>query len=112
MSALASECTSYPDDPWEFLFAAGEDTAFTQEHVFRIAARLGVSTDSLAKCSDSNVVKERVWQKVFQSSRLGIDRTPTIRVNGTVVTGMPTAEALTQLIDAELTRVKGATSSR
>lgn len=103
-AALAAECTSFPEDPWDFLFAAGEDTLFAQEHISRITTSLGVTSDSLARCSEADAIKERVWAEVFQASRIGINRTPTIRVNGTEVVGMPTVEALTKLVEAELAR--------
>ena len=92
-AAEAAECAGDQGAFWRYhdtLFAeqrqANQGT-FSRENLKRYAAELGLDTDSFAACLDSDATAPRVAADQMEGRSLGVDRTPTLFINGALYTG-------------------------
>ena len=60
----------------------------------------------LRACLDSSKYGERVRDGVAEGSRLGVNSTPTIYINGRVLSGAQPYETFVTMIDEELSKTK------
>lgn len=109
-AAEASECANEQGRFWAYydrLFAeqAGENSgAFNPEHLKRFAADLELDTDPFNQCLASGKYQAKVQQEVTEAQRLGVRGTPTLFVNGRLVTNGSNYQALQAAIEAALSR--------
>ena len=112
-AAIAEEC-AYQTNPAAFLAyrsaiythqtAIKPDTARAQ--LLDIGVRAGLDGTKLAACVDAQSSMPRVRKDFLEGQRLGVGSTPTLFVNGRLVTGLPKAEDLYQIIDTALKQGK------
>jgi protein-disulfide isomerase len=103
----AAHCAADQGKFWEFhdrLFA--NQQALQPADLKKHAADLGLDGAAFATCLDSSKYGERVRDGVAQGSRLGVNSTPTIYINGRVLSGAQPYEAFVAIIDEELSRAK------
>jgi protein-disulfide isomerase len=68
------------------------------------AAALGLDSAKFDACLDTSKYAERVRNGVAEGSRLGVNSTPTIYVNGRLLSGAQPFEVFKSVIDEELSR--------
>ncbi len=92
-AAEASECANAQGRFWEYfdlLIAnwAGENAgAFSQDNLKRFAAALGLEAGQFNQCLDSGQYAEKVQQETRQGQQAGVRGTPSLFLNGQLVTG-------------------------
>jgi protein-disulfide isomerase len=101
----AGHCAAEQGKFWEYhdrLFASQQ--ALQPADLKRYAAELGLDSAKFDPCLDSSKYGDRVREGVAQGSRLGVNSTPTMYVNGRLVSGAQPYEVITAVIDEELSR--------
>jgi protein-disulfide isomerase len=104
-AAEAARCAADQGKFWEFhdqLF--GNQQALQPDDLKRYAATMGLDATKFNECLDSSKFAERVRSGVAMGTRLGVNSTPTMYVNGRLVSGAQPYEVFTGIIDEELAR--------
>jgi predicted DsbA family dithiol-disulfide isomerase len=70
------------------------------------ATDLGLDASAFNACLDTSKHGERVRDGVAQGQRLGVNSTPTIYINGRMLSGAQPYETFVSVIDEELSRGK------
>ena len=103
----AGHCAGDQGKFWEYhdrLFA--NQQALQPNDLKQYAADLGLDAKVFAACLDSSKYGERVRDGVAEGSRLGVNSTPTIYINGRVLSGAQPYEVFVSVIDEELSKAK------
>ena len=101
----AAHCAGEQGKYWEYhdrLFA--NQQALQAADLKRHAADLGIDAAKFDACLDSSKYAERVRDGVAQGSQLGVNSTPTIYINGRMLSGAQPYEAFATIIDEELSK--------
>jgi protein-disulfide isomerase len=101
----AAHCAGEQGKFWEYhdrLFANQE--ALQADSLKTYAADLGLDTATFNACVDASKYGDRVREGVAQGSRLGVNSTPTLYVNGRMLAGAQPYEVIAAVIDEELAR--------
>jgi len=101
----AAHCAGDQGKYWEYhdrLFA--NQQALQPDDLKKHATDLGLNGSAFASCLDSSKYGERVRDGVAEGTRLGVNSTPTIYVNGRMLSGAQPYEAFVTVIDEELSR--------
>jgi protein-disulfide isomerase len=103
----AAHCAADQGKFWEYhdrLFA--NQQALQPADLKKHAADLGLDATAFNSCLDSSKYGERVRDGVAEGSRLGVNSTPTIYINGRVLSGAQPYETFVSVIDEELSKSK------
>jgi protein-disulfide isomerase len=103
----AGHCAAEQGKFWEYhdqLF--GNQQALLPDDLKRYAATAGMDAGRFNTCLDTSKHAERVREGVAQGTRLGVNSTPTVFVNGRRVSGAQPYEVFAAVIDEELSRSK------
>jgi len=103
----AAHCAADQGKFWEYhdrLFA--NQQALQPADLKKHAADLGLDGAAFGTCLDSSKYGERVRDGVAEGSRLGVNSTPTIYINGRVLSGAQPYETFASMIDEELSKGK------
>ena len=103
----AAHCAGDQGKYWEYhdrLFANQQQ--LQPDELKKHAADLGLDATAFNACLDSSKYGERVRDGVAQGQRLGVNSTPTIYINGRVLSGAQPYETFVTVIDEELSRAK------
>jgi protein-disulfide isomerase len=101
----AAHCAADQGKYWEY-----HDRLFANQQTLQVedlkahAASLGLDSAKFDACLDSAKYGNRVRNGVAQGSRLGVNSTPTIYINGRLVAGAQPYEVFAAVIDEELSR--------
>jgi protein-disulfide isomerase/uncharacterized membrane protein len=88
LAAMAAECAGAQGQFWQYHDTLFEhQPAFTREDLLRYAADLGLDRDTFVACLDSDAPRAAIRQDVASGTKLGIDSTPTLYINGRTVRG-------------------------
>lgn len=101
----AAHCAGEQGKFWEYhdrLFA--NQQALQPESLKKHAADLGLDASRFNACVDSAKYGDRVSEGVAQGSRLGVNSTPTVYINGRLLSGAHPYETFAGIIDEELSR--------
>ena len=101
----AAHCAGDQGKFWEYhdhLFS--NQSALNPPDLKRYAAALSLNTAAFDQCLDSSKHAERVRDGVSLGTGLGVNSTPTVYINGRVLSGAQPLEAFVALIDEELAR--------
>lgn len=101
----AGHCAAEQGKFWEYhdrLFA--NQQALQPSDLKKHAADLGLDAAKFDACLDSSKYGDRVREGVAQGSRLGVNSTPTMYVNGRLISGAQPYEVIAGVIDEELSR--------
>ena len=104
-AAVAGNCANEQGKFWEFhdrLFP--NQQALQPEFLKRYAADAGVDAAKFNACLDSTKYQQRVQDAIDAGTRLGVSSTPTVFVNGRVISGAQPFEVFAAVIDEELAR--------
>jgi protein-disulfide isomerase len=103
----AAHCAGDQGKYWDYhdrLFANQQQ--LQPEDLKKHAADLGLDAAAFSACLDGSKYGERVRDGVAQGTRLGVNSTPTIYINGRMLSGAQSYETFVSVIDEELSRVK------
>jgi protein-disulfide isomerase len=103
----AAHCAADQGKFWEYhdrLFA--NQQSLQPNDLKKHAADLGLDSGAFGTCLDSSKYGERVRDGVAEGSRLGVNSTPTIYINGRVLSGAQPYETFVTVIDEELSKSK------
>jgi protein-disulfide isomerase len=103
----AAHCAADQCKFWEYhdrLFA--NQQALQPSDLKKHATDLGLDASAFNSCLDSSKYGERVRDGVAEGSRLGVNSTPTIYINGRVLSGAQPYETFVSVIDEELSKSK------
>jgi protein-disulfide isomerase len=103
----AAHCAADQGKFWEYhdqLFA--NQQSLQPNDLKKHAADLGLDATVFASCLDTSKYGERVRDGVAEGSRLGVNSTPTIYINGRVLSGAQPFETFVTVIDEELSKAK------
>ena len=101
----AGHCAAEQGKFWEYhdqLF--GNQQALQPDDLKKYALAAGVEAGRFNACLDTSKHAERVREGVAQGTRLGVNSTPTIFVNGRRVSGAQPYEVFAAVIDEELSK--------
>jgi len=104
-AAEAGRCAAEQGKFWEYhdqLF--GNQEALQPDDLKKYAAAAGMDATKFGECLDSSKYAERVRDGVAAGTRLGVNSTPTLYVNGRLVEGAQPYEVFAGIIDEELAR--------
>lgn len=101
----AGHCAAEQGKFWEFHDAVyANQQAMQPDDLKRYAANVGVDAAKFNACLDTSKHAEIVRNGVVEGTRLGIDSTPTVFINGRRVSGAQPYEVFAGIIDEELSR--------
>jgi protein-disulfide isomerase len=106
-AAEAGQCAREQGKFWEYhdrLFA--NQQALQPDSLKKYATEVGLDAAKFNACVDTSKYGDRVREGVAQGSRLGVNSTPTLYVNGRMLSGAQPYEAIAAVIDEELARGK------
>jgi len=106
LASYAAECASEQGKFWEFadrLFA-DQQREFSRPDLDVHASAVGVDVNAFNACMNSGQTKGIVRKDIEEATRIGVQATPTLIVNGRVVEGLPTAEQFDAIIATEKRR--------
>jgi protein-disulfide isomerase/uncharacterized membrane protein len=88
LAAMAAECAGAQGRFWQYQDVLFENQpAFTREDLLRYAGDLGLDRDRFIACLDSDAPRAAIRQDVASGTKLGIESTPTLYLNGRTVRG-------------------------
>ena len=106
-AAEAAQCAREQGKFWELhdrLFA--NQQALQPDQLKQHAAAIGLDLEKFNACFDSSKYGERVQQQMSAGSQLGVQSTPSIFINGRLVSGAQPYEVFAGIIDDELARTR------
>jgi protein-disulfide isomerase len=101
----AAHCAGDQGKYWEM-----HDRMFANQQALDVAALkksaadLGLDADKFATCLDAGKYADKVRAGMQEGTALGVGSTPTVFINGRLLTGAQPYEAFRQIIDDELQR--------
>ncbi|MBI4888400.1 MAG: thioredoxin domain-containing protein [Acidobacteria bacterium] len=106
-AAEAGNCAREQGKFWEYhdrLF--GNQQALQPEFLKKYAADAGLDAAAFNGCLDTAKYAERVQAQMGVGTQLGVSSTPSLFINGRMVSGAQPYETFTAIIDDELARAK------
>ena len=104
-AAEAGQCAQEQGKFWEYhdrLFT--NQQALEPESLKKHAAEAGLNAGKFDACLDAAKYRERVQEQIGVGTRLGVSSTPTVFINGRLVSGAQPYEVFTTIIDEEIER--------
>jgi protein-disulfide isomerase len=104
-AAVAGNCAREQGKFWELhdrLFP--NQQALQREFLTKYATDAGLDAATFSACVDSSKYQQKVQDAIDAGTRLGISSTPTVFVNGRLVSGAQPYEVFASVIDEELAR--------
>jgi protein-disulfide isomerase len=104
-AAEAARCADDEGKFWEYhdkLYASSPKAA--PEDLKFYARDLGLKQDSFDKCLTTGKYKAAIQKDMNEAASLGLTGTPTFFINGRELSGAQSVEAISQIIDEELSR--------
>ena len=104
-AAEAGHCAAEQGKFWELhdqMF--GNQAALQPDSLKKYAADMGMDAAKFNACLDSSKYAERVRDGVAAGTRLGVNSTPTVYINGRMLTGAQPYDTFAAIIDEELAR--------
>jgi protein-disulfide isomerase len=105
VAAQAGNCAQEQGKFWELhdqLFA--NQQALQPDNLKKYAAAVGMDAAKFNACLDSAKFEARVQASMAEGGKLGVQSTPTVFINGRMVSGAQPIEVFQSLIDEELAR--------
>jgi protein-disulfide isomerase len=106
-AAEAGQCAREQNKFWEYhdqLFA--NQQALEPESLKKYAVAAGLDAPKFNACLDSAKFASRVQGQIEAGNELGVSSTPSIFINGRLISGAQPYEVFTAIIDEELERAK------
>lgn len=107
-AAEAAECANEVGQFWPyhdilFLNQRGENAgAFDDDNLRLFASAIGLEEETFNACLDSGRYQDLINEEEDQARELGVEATPTLRINGELIRGGPSFEQLQSIIQSEV----------
>jgi protein-disulfide isomerase len=104
-AAVAGNCAREQGKFWQLhdrLFP--NQQALQPEFLKRYAVDAGLDAEKFNACLDSSKYQQKVQDAIDMGTRLGVSSTPTVFINGRVVSGAQPLDVFSAVIDEELAR--------
>lgn len=106
----ASECANEQNKFWDYydlLFKnqttwSPQSVADAADSFTGYASEIGLNKDQFRSCLDTDKYKDKVENDASDGSKVGVDGTPTLFINGTKIVGAQPFAQIQQIIDQEL----------
>lgn len=101
--AVLARCAGQYGKFWQF-----HDLAFAEQHeagadkIVAWAKQVGMSDKQIASCRDSRGILEKIQDDIALGSKIGVEGTPAVFINGKKYLGAPQVETLRRAIDSIL----------
>jgi protein-disulfide isomerase len=106
-AAEAAHCAGDQERYWEYhdlLFA--NQRSLQPDRLVALADDLGLDRPAFDACLDSSTHAPRVRDGLTQGTRLGVNSTPTIFINGRLIAGAHPYETFAAIVEEELARAR------
>lgn len=100
-AALAAECAKKQGMFYPYASLLMEEEGLDRNALVRRAAELRLNMDEYMACLNGTEGKDAVRKDLEDGGTLGVNSTPTIFVNDTMIQGLPTADQLMQVINGK-----------
>jgi protein-disulfide isomerase len=102
-AAEAAQCANEQGKFWAYhdVLFRNQD-ALTRADFSRYAGEVGLDIPAFNQCLDGERYKDRVSEGIRQAANLGVSATPTVFINGRMITGAVPVEAYEDAIQMEL----------
>ncbi len=107
LAATYAQCARRQDKFWPMHDQIFGLDSLGQETLREAAKEAKLDLKQLDECLESDEVQEEIATDMRKAAEVGVSGTPTFFINGRLHNGAPTAEGLSQAIEAELARAKG-----
>lgn len=105
-AAQSAVCAGEQSAFWKMHDALFALDALSMENITSTAKRLGLDSKTFTECLSAERSREAVRKDIQEARRLGINGTPTFLINGKLIRGAATFEALKTTIDLELALIR------
>ena len=95
----AAWCAGREGKFWELHDALFAATDHSQDNLLTLGSQIGLKSNTFRACMESTEAKNMVLRNVQEGNALGVDGTPYLFINDQRVSGLITAEELTQTIN-------------
>ncbi|MCR4283969.1 MAG: DsbA family protein [Parcubacteria group bacterium] len=111
LAAGGANCAGEQGKYWDFADymhsgGGGHDTTYTEASLLKIALSLGLEEKSFKECLSSGRYVEEVKKDTEDAIKAGADGTPTVFINGTIVSGINSFSVYESIIEEELEKIK------
>ncbi|PIR57768.1 MAG: hypothetical protein COU71_02340 [Parcubacteria group bacterium CG10_big_fil_rev_8_21_14_0_10_38_31] len=105
--AGGANCAGEQGKYWDFAdylhnSGGGHDMTYTQESLLKIALSLGLEGNSFKECLSAGRYVEEVKKDTEDAIAAGADGTPTVFINGRMISGVNSIEVYESVIEEEL----------
>ena len=101
--ARLARCAGQFGKFWQYHdLAFAEQREADADKVVAWAQQVGLSAEQIATCRASPSIVEKIQDDIALGSRIGVEGTPAVFINGKRYVGAPQVEALRQAIDSLL----------
>lgn len=97
-SAVAAVCAKQQGMFYQYADALMEEEGLERTDLIRRAAELRLNMDQYTACLNDKAAKDEVRKDLEDGDALGVNSTPTIFINDTMIQGLPNADQLMDLI--------------
>lgn len=98
-AALAAVCAKEQGMYYQYSDLLMEEEGLERKDLIRRAAELRLNMDQYSACLNGSESKAQIRKDLEDGGALGVNSTPTIFINDTMIQGLPTADQLIQLIE-------------
>ena len=104
-AAEASLCANEQNKFWQLHDAMfGDQQNLTVEDLKSKAASLSLNSTSFSTCLDSGKYAAAIRDSILEGSKVGVEGTPALFINGRYLSGNQPYDAIAKIIDDELVR--------
>ena len=110
VAAEATHCAGEQGQFWAYherLFEATQEPGFNREGMIALADEMGLDTAALGQCLDEQRYRPVIAQEYQVGRDLSVEGTPTFFINTQRIPGFLPFEAMKEIIDEELAKVRG-----
>jgi protein-disulfide isomerase/uncharacterized membrane protein len=100
-AALAAECAKKQGMFYQYADLLMEEEGLDRNALVRRAAELRLNMDEYMACLNGSESKDAIRKDLEEGDALGVNSTPTIFVNDTMIQGLPTADQLMSVINGK-----------
>lgn len=105
-AAEAAHCAADQGHFWDYQDVLFSAENLEEDSLVNSAASLGVAPDKMRQCLQQHKYKEYIEKEIQEATRVGVDRTPSFIINGTVHVGGPAFETFKRILDEELKKAE------
>lgn len=99
-AAVAAVCAKRQGMFYPYADALMEEEGLERKDLMRRAAELRLNMDQFSACLEDKTVKDEIRKDLEDGDSLGVNQTPTVFINDTMIQGLPNADQLMDLANS------------